>query len=81
MNEPVLLAPNHERGNSSHELSTVGMSMPLLFLPRLTHITVQCMKHHNILRMACEHLAELTLVLLSTSASTSQMILGTLGST
>jgi hypothetical protein len=79
MHEPLLLAPNHEWGNSSHELSTVGTSMPLLSLPALIHILVWCTKHDSILRMACEHLAEPTLVLLSTSASTSQMILGTLG--
>jgi hypothetical protein len=81
MHEPLLLAPDHEWGNSSRELSIVGTSMPLLSLPTLTHIPVRCTKHHNIMRMACEHLAELTLVLLSTSASTSQMILGMLGST
>jgi hypothetical protein len=81
MHEPLLLAPNHERGNSSHELSIVGTSMPLLSLPALTHILVRCMKHHSILRMACEPLAEPTLVLLSTSTSMFQMIPGTLGST
>jgi hypothetical protein len=81
MHEPLLLTPIHEWGNSSHELSIVGTSMPLLSLPALTHIPVRCMKHHNILRTACEHLVEPTPVLLSTSASTFQMILGTLGST
>jgi hypothetical protein len=81
MHEPLLLAPNHEWGNSSRELSTVGTSMPLLSLPALTHIPVRCTKHHHMLRMAYKHLAEPTPVLLSTSASTFQMIFGTLGST
>ena len=81
MHEPLLLAPDHEWGCSSHELSIVGTSMPLLSLPTLTHIPVWCTKHHNILKMACEHLVEPTLALLLTSASTFQMILGTLGST
>jgi hypothetical protein len=81
MHEPLLLAPNHEWANSSHELSIVGTSMPLLSLLALTHIPVWCTKHRNILRMACEHLAEPIPMLLSTSTSTFQMILGTLGST
>ena len=81
VHEPLLLTPDHEWGNSSHELSTVRTSMPLLSLPALTHIPVRCTKHHNILRTACEHLAEPIQVMLSTSASTSQMILSTLGST
>jgi hypothetical protein len=49
--------------NFSHESSTVGMSMPLLSLLTLTHTPDQCTKHHNTLRMACEHLAESILVL------------------
>jgi hypothetical protein len=81
VHEPLLLALDHEWGNSSHEPSASVMSMPLLSLPTLTHIPVRCTKHHNILRMACEHLVETILVLLSTSASTSQMILGMRGST
>jgi hypothetical protein len=81
MHEPLLLAPNREWGNSSRELSIVGTSMPLLSLPALTHIPVRYTKHHSILRMVCEHLVEPTPVLLSTSASMFQMILGTLGST
>jgi hypothetical protein len=81
VHEPLLLALDHEWGNFSQELSIVRTSMPLLSLPTLTHIPVRCTKHHNIPRMACEHLAEPTPVLLSTSASTFQMILGTLGST
>jgi hypothetical protein len=81
VHEPLLLATDHEWGSSSHELSIVGTSMPLHSLPALAHIPVRCMKHHNILRMACEHLAEPIPVLLSTSASTSQIILGTLVST
>jgi hypothetical protein len=56
--EPLLLALDHEWGNSSHELPTIGTSMPLLFLTALTHIPVRCTKHHNIPRTACEHLAE-----------------------
>jgi hypothetical protein len=47
--------------------------MPPLFLPALTHIPVRCMKHHNILRMTCGHLAESILVLLSTSPSMSSV--------
>jgi hypothetical protein len=39
--------------------------MPLLSLPALTHIPVRCTKHHNILRIACERLAESRLVLMS----------------
>jgi hypothetical protein len=81
VHEPLLVALDHEWGNSSHELSTVGMSMPLLSLPALTHIPVWCTKHHNIVRTACEHLAEPIPVLLSASTSTFQMILDMLGST
>jgi hypothetical protein len=64
VHEPLLLDPDHEWGNSSHELSVVRTSMPLLSLPALTHILVQCTKHHNIPRMACERLVEPTPVLL-----------------
>jgi hypothetical protein len=53
--------------------------MPLLSLPTLTHIPVWCTKHHNILRMACQHLKESILVLLSTSPSMSQWTFGMMG--
>jgi hypothetical protein len=81
VHEPLLLTPNHEYCNSSHESSTCGTVMPLLSLPTSIHILVWCTKHHNILRMACEHLAESIPALLSTSSSTSQRTLGTLGTT
>jgi hypothetical protein len=81
VHEPLLLASDHERGSSSHESSTVGTSMPLLSLPTLTHMPVWYMKHHNILKMACGHLAESMLVLSSTFSSMSQKILDTEGST
>jgi hypothetical protein len=81
VHEPLLQVPDHEWDNSSHEPSTSGMSMPLVSLLALTHIPVRCTKHHNILRMAYEHLVEPIPGLLSTSASTSQRTLGTLGST
>jgi hypothetical protein len=53
--------------------------MPPLSLPALTHIPVRCMKHHNILRMACERLAESILVSLSISPSMSQRTFSMLG--
>jgi hypothetical protein len=81
VHEPLLLIPDHVWGSSSHESSTIGTSTPLLSPLALTHIPDRCMKHHNTLRMASEHLAESILVMLSTSFSMFQRTLGTLGST
>jgi hypothetical protein len=81
MHEPLLLTPDHEWGNSSNEFSTIGTSTPLLSLLALTRILDRCTKHHNILIIVCECLAESILVLLSTSSSMSQRILSMLGST
>jgi hypothetical protein len=81
VHEPLLLTPDHVWVNSSHESSTVETSMTLLSLLALAHIPVRCTKLHNILRMACEHLAESVSVLLSTFSLMSQKTIGTLGST
>jgi hypothetical protein len=80
MHEPMLLTLDHVLDNFSHESSTARTSTPLFSLLALTHITDQCTKRHNTLRMACEHLAESTQVLKSTS-SMFQRTLGTLGCT
>jgi hypothetical protein len=58
VHEPLLLTPGHVWGNSSHESSNVETSTPLLSLLALARIPDQCTKHHNTLKMACEHLAE-----------------------
>jgi hypothetical protein len=65
--------------NFSHESSTVGTSTPLLSLLALAHIPDQFTKHHNTLRMACEHQVESTRVLWSASSLVFQRTLGTLG--
>jgi hypothetical protein len=57
----------------------MNLELPGRFPLALTHILDQCTKHHNTLRMACEHQAKSTQVLWSTSSSTFQRTLGTLG--
>jgi hypothetical protein len=78
VHEPLLPIPSHEWDNSFHESSTIRTSNPPLFPLASTHILVWCTKHHNTLRMACEHLAEST-QLLSLTSSMFQKTLGTLG--
>jgi hypothetical protein len=55
MHELLLPILGHVWGNFSHESSTAEISTPLLFLLALAHIPDRCTKHHNILRMSCEH--------------------------
>jgi hypothetical protein len=61
--EPLLLILGHVWGNFSQKSLAIGMSMPLPSLLALAHIPVRCKKHHNTLKMDCEHLAGSTLVL------------------
>jgi hypothetical protein len=63
MHEPMQLIPSRVWDNYSHEPLATGMNTQRLFLLALAHILSQCRKHHNTLRTACKHHAELRHVL------------------
>jgi hypothetical protein len=81
MHEPLLLTLGRAWDNSSHEPSAVRMNTQRLSVLALAQISSRCKKHHNTLRMAREHQAELRLALSSTSLSALQRLLGTSRST